>query len=123
MNGGNVRENRTMRRALYALCVLVAVSLAGCGAEFRGGGQLGQHRITIIESRWLHAYGGGPGVQTLPDGKQVFTYRAGKRNIRLEDEVLTVDDKQYVIPNKDDAITLRNGRVKINGQPAQPQPE
>jgi hypothetical protein len=62
-------------------------------------------------------------VQTLPDGKQVFTYRAGKRNIRLEDEVLTVDDKQYVIPNKDDSITLRNGRVKINGQPAQPQPE
>lgn len=111
-----------MNRALYALCVLVAVSLAGCGAEFRGGGQLGQHSITIIESRPGQAHGGG-GVQTLPDGKQIFTYRVGKLNIRLEDEVLTVDGKKYVIPNKDDAITLRNGRVEINGQPAQPQAE
>ncbi len=66
-----------MNRALYALCVLVAVSLAGCGAEFRGGGQLGQHRITIIESR-RDMPTEVVGVQTLPDGKQIFTYRAGK---------------------------------------------
>lgn len=47
----------------------------------------------------------------------------GKLNIRLEDEVLTVNGKKYVIPNKDDSITVKNGRVEINGQPAQPQAE
>jgi len=113
-----------MNRAILVLCVLGAASctLCSCRSEYRGGGKVGGHRISIIETRLGQTYGGG-GTQTLPDGKQIYTHEGGKLKVRLEDEVLTVNGRKYVLPKKDDSITLRNGRVEINGQPAQPADE
>jgi hypothetical protein len=81
---------------------------------------MGGHRIQIIESRLGQAYGGG-GVRNRPDGKQIFVYEGGKLKLSLEDNVLTVNDEKYTLPNQDDSITVKNGRVEINGRPAQPQ--
>jgi hypothetical protein len=109
-----------MNRAILVLCVLGAVSCTGCRSEYRSGGKVGGHRIQIIESRWGQTYGGSR-TQTLPDGKQIYTHEGGKLKVQLENKVLNVNGRKYILPNEDDFITVKNGRVEINGRPAQPQ--
>ncbi len=54
-----------------------------------------------------------------------FEYECFDLKVRLENEVLTVNGKRYVIPHKDDSIKVVDGRagirVEINGQLAKPE--
>jgi hypothetical protein len=113
-----------MNRAILVLCVLGAASctLCSCRSVLTSDGQLGGHHIRIIESRLGQAYGGGE-ARTMPDGKQAYMYAGGKLKLRLEDDVLTVNGQKYVLRNKNDSITVRDGLVEINSQPAQPADE
>jgi hypothetical protein len=81
---------------------------------------VGKHRIEIVDKSL-----------SLHDSNDVFnrglveethTYFSRSKHVamKIEGEELTVNDKMYVIPNKDDSIKIVNGRVEINGRPAKP---
>ena len=110
-----------MNRRILIACVLgtVACILPSCGSS-KGTYKVGQHTVVIIETS---LGGGGSGKSTLQgadDQYDFFTYEGRNLRVRLENEVLTVNGKKHLIPQKDDSITIKNGYVEINGQPAKP---
>jgi hypothetical protein len=60
-------------------------------------------------------------MERHPDGKQIWTYESADTKASIEDEVLTVNGKRYVLAHKNDSIRITDGRVEINGQPAKPE--
>ena len=109
-----------MNRTILLLCVLGVFScmLPSC-AESKRTVQVGRHSLEIIETS-----PGGSGrsdLYDLPDGTRAYTYESNTVSVKLEHEVLVVNGKRYVIPNKDDSIKVKNGRVAISGQPAKPE--
>lgn len=111
-----------MTRSILVLCVFGAIAcIQGCrGIKFgqiTGTDAVGKHSVRITE----------PGNETgrsslthMPDGKLIYTYESDQFKVRLEDEVLTVNGKRYVLLGKDDSVELEDGRVEINGHPAEP---
>lgn len=109
-----------MSRTILVLCILSAAACVLCScAESKRVVQVGGHSVEIIET---HTGGWGRGeLYSLPDGTRAYTYESNTVNVRLENEMLTVNGKKYVIPHKDDSLTIKDGRVEINGQPAKPE--
>jgi hypothetical protein len=66
---------------------------------------------------------GSSNYQSTSEGKLTFTYEGKKLKVRIEDEILTVNGKRYVLANKDDAIRIKDDDVEINGKPAKPMTE
>lgn len=77
---------------------------------------MGEHRIVIIDTSGH----GGSSVHDFASGSEIFTLDSDHCKVRLENEVLTVDEKTYAIPNEDDSILIEDGRVQINGTTAEP---
>ncbi len=106
-----------MRRTLLLLCVLGATSCVLSSCRNKSMQYVGQHRVEIIE----RTSNGTTRMQRFPDGKLIFTHESDEISVRLEDEVLTVHGKRYVLAHKDDSLTITDGRVELNGQPPKPQ--
>ena len=104
-----------MSRRILILCLLGTAPcvLGSCGAKTTT--HVGPHCVDITDAG---VQGQQSRFATMPDDKQLFTYESVKTKVGIEDEVLTVNGKKYVIPQKNDSITIVDGRVKINGQPA-----
>jgi hypothetical protein len=107
-----------MRRTILVLCTLGIASCVLSSCEFRSVRRVGEHRVEIIDA---HTSSCRSNFANMADGTQIFTYESDKTKVRLEGEVLTVNGVKYVVPNKDDSIRIKNGRVEINGQPAMPE--
>jgi len=107
-----------MNRMISAFCVLsVALCiLSSCRSRYKSMQYVGKHRVEISEG----TPNGTTRMQKFPDGKLVFTHESDETSVRLEDEVLTVNGKRYVLAHKDDSIKITDGHVEINGQPAKP---
>ncbi len=106
-----------MRRTLLLLCVLGTTPCILSSCRNKSMQYVGQHRVEIIE----RTPNGTTRMERFPDGRVVFTHETGDTSVMLEDEVLTVNGKRYVLAHKDDSITITDGRVEINGQPAKPE--
>ena len=110
-------------RTILLLCVLgvTCCSLSSCGRS-KGTYKVGQHTVVIINTslfgRGDHIHGTIKGAH---DQYEWFTYEDGNLKVRLENEVLTVNGKRYLVPHKDDSITVRNEHVEINGKPLKPE--
>ncbi len=115
-------EEWKMSGSVFALwvCAIASCTLCSC-SKSKSIQKIGQHNV-IIETTDF-----GPGsshstIQGAMGGTQVFTYESGNCKVRLEGEVLTVNGRKYVIPNRDDSIYVKNGRVEINGKVVEPVP-
>ncbi|HJO94260.1 MAG TPA: hypothetical protein QF753_12740 [Victivallales bacterium] len=97
-----------------AACGLIAI-LAGCAPKLpvEDTAQVGQHQIVIIEPTEGAAH-------NFNSGKNYLQFNCGKNNIHFENEILTVNGKKYVIPNKTDSIKVKYGVVQINGETVKP---
>lgn len=110
-----------MSRTVLTFCILGVVSCLLCScSKSKSIQRVGEHNVVIIET---HVLGGSSRstVQGVQGEPQLFTYESQDLRIRLEGEVLTVNGRKYLIPKKDDSITVRHGRVEINGQRAKPE--
>ncbi len=110
-----------MNRRILIACVLGAVAciLSSCGSS-KGTYKVGRHTVVIIETSPLGASTTRGTLKGADDYYEYFTYEGHNLQVRLENEVLTVNGTKYAIPNRDDSITIRNEQVEINGQPAKP---
>jgi hypothetical protein len=111
-----------MVRTILVLCVLVMTPCILCSCSrvpdtFTT--RVGEHNIKIVTKGPLWGRDGGHGV-----GKgSELTYEKDDLKVVLQNEILTVNGKKYIIPKRDDSITIIDGRVEINGQPAKPEEE
>jgi hypothetical protein len=111
-----------MSRAILTLCVLVAISCILCSCPKTTSVQkISQHNVVIVETWPFRGSSRRCTIRGAEGGPQAFTYERRNLKVRLENEVLTVNGNRYVIPRKDDSITIRNGHVEINGRPAKPE--
>jgi hypothetical protein len=111
-----------MSRAILTFCILVAISCILCSCPQSTSVQrINQHKVVIVETAPFRSASSDSTITGAADGTQTFTYEGRNLKVRLENEVLTVNGNRYVIPRKDDSITITNGRVEINGQPAKPE--
>jgi hypothetical protein len=109
-------------RIILILC-MVSIATILCSCRERKVGTVcraGEHKIVILETFQGITTERTSNVEGMPDGTVVFTYHSSNLNmdVRLEDGVLTVDGVKYVIPKKDDSITIRDRCVEVNDQPA-----
>jgi len=104
--------------SFYALTLALCL-LCSCTTSVTSH-KVGRHSITIVET---HVFRSGPAMAQVggEDAAPTFVYESRHFNIRLENEVLTVNDRRYPLPNKNDSITIKSDRVEINGRPAKPQ--
>ncbi len=113
-------------RSVLLYCALVGISLALCSCTEKSTytAKVGQHNIVVSRSVPRSRAGDHDGSSTL-SGPPKLTYKSGDLKVTVENEVLTVNGKTYVIPHKDDSIKIvddRAGiRVEINGQLAKPE--
>ena len=111
-----LQECEMIRRVSYScmLCVALFV-LASCGS--RCTQYVGDHLVEIIDG---HVQSMRSTTTATSDGTPVYTYESSLLRVRLEGEVLTVNGIRYIVPEKDDSICIRRGRVEINGERAKP---
>ena len=64
---------------------------------------------------------GGRSTQSRMSNGMVFTYDGGNCKVKLENEILTVNGKKYLVANKKDSIKIEDDRVQINGKKAKPE--
>jgi hypothetical protein len=76
-----------------------------------------------VEIRETGVLSGSASYDSTPEGEMTFTQEGRNLKVHMKDEILTVNGKQYVLANKDDAITIKDGRVEINGKPVKPMTE
>ena len=112
-----------MRKSIFIFCILgFAVGiLCSCRRTTRSTNttNVGGHKVVIVDTSGT----GGMSRHDMSSGSEVFTYDSGNCKVRLENEVLTVNGKKYVIPNKNDSIRIEDGRVQINGKAVEPENE
>lgn len=117
---GNVDKIARIVLLLWILGVAPFV-LCSC-SKSKHSFKVGQHDLVIIET--VVGEGPGSGKHVLPDIKgqpPTLVYESPSLIVRLEDEVLTVNGKRYILAHKDDSIRITDDRVEINGQPAKPE--
>jgi hypothetical protein len=114
-----------MRSVLF-LCALAGASLALCSCRPKNTSTstftAGEHNVTIFK---LEPRFNAGAVCISSQSRDDFLYEFFDLKVRLENEVLTVNGKRYIILHKDDSIKVvddRAGiRVEINGQLAKPE--
>jgi hypothetical protein len=111
-----------MIRIVLVFCILAMVSciLCSCKPTSKFTTTVGEHNIEIIQmTPSLHT---DRSHVTIEGG--VLTYEYIDLKVKLENEVLTVNGKRYIVPRKDDSIKIIDDRVEIkveiNGQPTKP---
>jgi hypothetical protein len=112
-----------MVRTILVLCVLVITPCIVCSCSRVSSTfitKVGEHDVKIISSGPL--WGGGGAGRMSAKGSE-FTYELDDLKVVLQNEILTVNGKKYVIPKKDDSITIIDGRVEVNGQPVNAEEE
>ncbi len=110
-----------MVRIILVLCVLAMAPCMLCSCSRVPSTfttKVGEHNIKII-TRGLFSTDGG---RMVGKGSE-FTYEVDDLRVVFQNEMLTVNGKKYTIPKKDDSITIIDGRVEINGQPAKAEEE
>jgi hypothetical protein len=115
-----------MMRGVLFFCALAGASLALCSCRPRntstGTFKAGEHDIVIIK---LEPRFNAGSIEFSIQGNGDFSYEFFDLKVRLENEVVTVNGKRYIIPHKDDSIKVvddRAGmRVEIKGQLAKPE--
>jgi hypothetical protein len=111
-----------MRSVLF-FCALAGIplTLCSCTAKSRFTTKVGEHQVVIFRKVPLSRSGASHSSIGVAD----LTYEESDLKVRLENEVLTVNGKTYIIPHKDDSIEVVDGRfgirVEINGQLAKPE--
>ncbi len=109
-----------MIRTVLVFCVLgiASCTLCSCKGKSTFTTRVGEHSVVIIQMTPLLNTGTSHGSR---EGAKL-TYEYLDLKVKLEDEVLTVNGRRYIIPEKDDSIKIINDRagikVEINGQPA-----
>jgi hypothetical protein len=120
----NGRRERKTDRTIFLLWGLGAVLFFLCFLPAdTSTGKVGDHKLEVIET---HLLGGGWSQSSwygTPDGMPAFTHEGRTLHVKLEHEILTVNDKRYVIPKEDDSLRIKNRRVWINGRRAKPEPD
>ncbi len=111
-----------MNRTILVLCVVSAALCILSSCKARSTRYVGAHRVEIVDRPKGTRHSS---LTRMPDGKLIFTYESDETTVRLEDEVLTVNGKTYIIPHKDDSMKIVHDRggitVEINGQLAKPE--
>ena len=112
-----------MRKNIFIFCIIVlAVGiLSSCrqSTTSKHTTNVEEHKIVLVDS----GIGAIMGHYDMPSGSTGFKYDSGNCKVRLENEVLIVNGKKYVIPNKNDSIRIEDGRVQINGMAVEPKNE
>jgi hypothetical protein len=113
-----------MMRSVLFFCALAGIplTLCSCGGKTTSTFKAGEHNVVVIKRASPFKTGVSLG-SVGADGSFSYEYRDLK--VTLENEVLTVNSKRYIIPHKDDSIKVIDGRagikVEINGQLAKPE--
>jgi hypothetical protein len=116
-------EKKNMKKSFTfsLLCSVVALGmLCSCGqSRSTDTTQVGDHKVVIVDTSGR----GGSSGHDKSSGSLVFTHDSGNCKVRLENEVLIVNGKKYLIPNKNDSIRIEDGQVEINGKSVKPESE
>ncbi len=115
-----------MMRSVLLCCALVGIPLTLCSCTEKSTftSKVGQHNIVVSRSVPRSRAGAHHSSSTL-SGPPKLTYESGDLRVTLENEVLRVNGKTYVIPHEEDSIKIvddRAGiRVEVNSQLANPE--
>ena len=114
-----------MRKGIFLVCMLGAALsiLCSCRLDRQSRSthttQVGDHKVVIVDTSGR----GGSSAHDKSSGSEVFTHDSGNCKVRLENDVLTVNGKKYIVPNKTDSIRIEDGHVQINGKTVEPENE
>ena len=103
------------RICMATMLVLITSLLFSCNRTTTGLAtntyRIGEHTI-IIKA--------GSSINSTANEDSLY-FDDGNISIQFKDEILTVNGKKYVVPNKTDSIYIINKLVKINGEKVYPE--